>query len=116
VYDTITNTFYDTIVVYNTDTLWLHDTVFVHDTIYIHDTIVVGVDEVDVINAKIYTSHGQIVVDGAESHTVWLYDVNGRILASKQDEYSPLHFNVPATGTYLVKIDNHPARKVVVIR
>ena len=115
-FDTITNTVYDTTVVFNTDTLWLHDTVFVHDTIYIHDTIVVGVDEVDAINAKIYTSNGQIVVDGAERNTVWLYDVNGRILATKQDEYSPLHFNVPAKGTYLVKIGNHPARKVVVIR
>ncbi len=116
VFDTITNTIHDTTVVYSTDTLWLHDTVFVHDTIYIHDTIVVGVAEVDAINAKIYTNNGQIVVDGAESNTVWLYDVNGRILATKQDEYSPLHFDVPATGTYLVKIGNHPARKVVVIR
>lgn len=88
----------------------------IHDTIYIHDTIVVGVDEVDAINVKIYTSRGEIVVDGAESNTVWLYDVNGRILVTKQDEYSPLRFDVPATGTYLVKIGNHPARKVVVIR
>jgi hypothetical protein len=55
-------------------------------------------------------------VDGAENNTVWLYDVNGRILATKQDEYSPLHFDVPTIGTYLVKIGNHPARKVVVIR
>ena len=116
VFDTITNTIHDTTVVYSIDTLWLHDTVFVHDTIYIHDTIVVGMDDVDAINAKIYTSRGQIVVDGAENNTVWLYDVNGRVLATKQDEYSPLHFDVPATGTYLVKIGDHPARKVVVIR
>ena len=115
---TITDTIsiHDTTTVFQTDTLWLHDTVYLHDTIYIHDTIVVGVDEVDVINAKIYTNHGQIVVDGAESNTVWLYDVNGRILATKQDEYSPLRFDVPASGAYLVKIGNHPARKVVVIR
>ncbi len=73
-------------------------------------------DEVDAINTKIYTNNGQIVVDGAENNTVWLYDVNGRILATKQDEYSPLCFDVPTTGTYLVKIGNHPARKVVVIR
>ena len=70
----------------------------------------------DAINAKIYTSRGQIVVDGAENNMVWLYDVNGRILATKQDEYSPLRFDVPASGAYLVKIGNHPARKVVVIR
>ena len=76
----------------------------------------VGIDEVDEITAKIYTINGQIVVDGAERNTVWLYDVNGRILATKQDEYSPLHFDVPATGAYLVKIGDHPARKVVVIK
>lgn len=116
VFDTITNTVFDTTVVFSTDTLWLHDTVFVYDTIYIHDTIVVGVDEVDAINAKIYTNRGQIVVDGAESNTVCLYDINGRILATKQDECSPLRFDVPITGTYLVKVGNHPARKVVVIR
>lgn len=116
VFDTVINTIYDTTIVYSIDTLWLHDTVLVHDTVYIHDTIIVGVDEVDAVNAKIYTSHGQIVVDGAESNTVWLYDANGRILATKQDEYSPLHFDVPTSGTYLVKIGDHPARKVVVIR
>ena len=88
----------------------------IHDTIYIHDTVYVGIDGVDAINAKIYTSRGQIVVDGAENNMVWLYDVNGRILATKQDEYSPLRFDVPATGTYLVKIGKHSARKVVVIR
>lgn len=113
---TDTISIHDTTTVFQTDTLWLHDTVYLHDTIFIHDTIIVGVDEVDAINAKIYTSHGQIVVDGAESNTVWLYDVNGRVLATKQDEYTPLHFDVPTSGTYLVKIGNHPARKVVVIR
>ncbi len=107
---------HDTTIVYSIDTLLVYDTIIVYDTIYIHDTIIVGVDEVDMINAKIYTSKGQIVVDGAEVNTVWLYDVNGRILATKQDEYSPLHFNVPASGAYLVKIGNHPAQKVVVIR
>ena len=116
VFDTITNTVYDTTIVYSTDTLWLHDTVFVHDTIFIFDTIYVGVDEVETVNAKIYTSNGQIVVDGAERNTVWIYDVNGRVLATKQDEYSPLHFNVPASGAYMVKIGRHPARKIVVVR
>ena len=116
VFDTVTNTIYDTTVVYSTDTLWLHDTVFVHDTIYIYDTVYVGVDDVETISAKIYTSRQQIVVEGASGNTVWLYDINGRMLATKQDEYSPLHFDVPASGAYLVKIGKHPARKVVVIR
>lgn len=116
VYDTIINTVYDTTAIYITDTLWLHDTVFVHDTIYIHDTILVGVNEVDAINAKIYASNGQIVVDGSEGNMVWLYDLNGRMLATKRDEFTTLRFDVPTSGVYLVKIGNHSARKVVVIR
>lgn len=107
---------YDTTVVFNTDTLWLHDTVFVYDTIYIHDTIVVGVDEVDAINAKVYINNGQIVVEGAEGNTVGLYDAVGRLLATRQDDYSALRFEVPATGTYLIKVGHHPARRVVVVR
>ncbi len=122
VYDTIINTLYDTTVVFSTDTLWLtlHDTIYlpqyIHDTIFIHDTIVVGVDEVSAINAKIYTSHGQIVVDGSEGNQVWLYDINGRLMATKRDDHSPLRFDIPSSGTYLVKIGNYHSRKVVVIK
>lgn len=127
VYDTVTNTVYDTIdnFVFDTlavrdtlwltqiDTLWLHDTVIIHDTVYITQE---GVDGVEAMNAKVYSSNGQIVVDGAAGNIVWLYDVNGCVLATKQDEYMPLRFDAPASGTYLIKIGYHPARKVVVIR
>ncbi|MGX8712667.1 MAG: InlB B-repeat-containing protein [bacterium] len=110
--------FHDTtfVPVHDTTVVYITDSILIHDTVFVHDTIFVGVDEVDAINAKIYTSNGQIVVDGAERNTVYLYDVNGRILATKQDEYSPLRFNVPSSGAYMVKIGNHPARRVVVIR
>lgn len=107
---------HDTIYVTITDTLWLHDTVFVYDTIYIHDTIVVGVGDVETVNAKIYTNNRQIVVEGADGNDVWLYDVNGRILAIKQDYGVPIRFDAPASGTYMIKIGDYPARKVVVIR
>ena len=113
--DTIYDTVYihDTTVVYQTDTLWLHDTVTIHDTIYITQE---GIDGVDALDAKIYSNSGQIVVEGAEQNTVTLFDINGRILATKQDYGAPLRFDVPATGTYMVKIGNHQARKIVVIR
>ena len=116
VYDTIDGYIHDTVTV--TDTLWLtiYDTILIHDTITIHDTIVVGVDEVTSINAKIYTNQGQIVVEDADGNNVWFYDVNGRVLATKRDEHAPLRFDAPASGTYMIKIGNHPARKVVVIR
>ncbi|MCR5064195.1 MAG: leucine-rich repeat domain-containing protein [Bacteroidales bacterium] len=125
VYDTTIVTVHDTTVVteyvHDTTTVYVevHDTVwlteYIHDTVYIHDTIVVGVDEVDAINAKVYSSQGQIVVEGADGNTVTLYDLNGRYLATKQDYGTAIRFDVPATGTYMIKIGNHAARKVVVM-
>ncbi len=126
-YDTVTNTVYDTVdnYVYDTvmvtDTLWLTqiDTVWLHDTIIVHDTVYItseGIGDVDAMTAKVYASNGQIVVEGANGNIVTFYDVNGRVLATKRDEFAPLRFNAPASGTYLIKIGNYPARRVVVIR
>ena len=101
---------------FSTDGAVLYDTVVIHDTVYIHDTVVVGVDDVETITAKIYTSNGQVVVDGAEGNTVTLYDAVGRQLAVRRNENGDIRFDIPATGTYLVKVGNAPARKVVVSR
>ncbi len=102
------------------DTIFIHDTSVVidtiYDTIYIHDTITAGVGEVKTIDAKVYQRNGQIVVEGADGNTVTLYDVSGRILATKRDDYMPLWLDVPAAGTYMVKIGDYPARRVVVIK
>lgn len=95
------------------DTIWLHDTITIHDTIYISGE---GIDGVDALNAKVYSCNGQIVVDGASGNTVTLYDASGRVLAIKQDNYSSLRFDTPVSGTYMIKIGNYLARKVVVIR
>ena len=75
-----------------------------------------GIDGIETLNALIYTSNGEIVVDGAERNTVWLYDANGHLLSTKQNDYSLLRFNVPTSGTYFVKIGKHPAQKVIVIK
>lgn len=110
---------HDTMVVADTIWLTLYDTVWLHDTIVVHDTIYItqeGVDGAEAVNAKVYASQGQIVVEGAKGNTVTLYDVTGRVLATKQDDYAPLHFDVRASGTYMIKIGLYPARKVVVIR
>ena len=119
VYDTIDNYIYDTLTV--TDTLWLtqYDTIWMHDTIVVHDTIYItqeGIGDVEALNAKVYSSQGQIVVEGAEGNRVTLYDVSGRMLATMRDDYSALRFDVPASGTYLIKVGALPAKRVVVIR
>ena len=73
-----------------------------------------GINDVNDESIQICSHDGCIVVEGAEDNTVWLYDAVGRLLATRQDDYLALRFDVPTTGTYLIKIGNHPARKVVV--
>ena len=45
-----------------------------------------------------------------------LYDVNGRVLAVKRNGLGTIRFDVAASGAYLIKVGNHPARKIVVVR
>ena len=121
IYDTIDNFIYDTVYITETDTLWLFDTIYLHDTIYIYDTIYIrdsttGIEDVSVINAKIYSSRSRIIVEGADGNSVMLFDMQGRLLSTKQDEYSVLEFEVPISGAYFVKIGNYKAKKVVVIK
>lgn len=75
-----------------------------------------GIEGVVALDAKVYINNGQIVVEGAEGNTVGLYDAVGHLLATRQGDYSALRFDVPATGTYLIKVGSHPARRVVVVR
>ena len=122
VYDTTFVPVHDTTIIYSDtifievhDTLFLHDTIVIHDTIYITDTIENGVERV-VSNVKLYGENGQVVVEGSEGATVVLYDAVGRMLATRRDNVGRLTFDVPASGMYLVKIGEHPARRIVVIR
>ena len=121
IYDTIDNFIYDTVYITETDTLWLFDTIYLHDTIYIYDTIYIrdsttGIEDVSVINAKIYSSRSRIIVEGADGNSVMLFDMQGRLLSTKRDKYSVLEFEVPISGAYFVKIGNYKAKKVVVIK
>ena len=104
---------------YVTDTLWMTDTIYIYDTVYIHDTVYVpqeGIGDAELLNLKVYARSGQVVVEGANGREVTLYDVTGRALATRRDEQAPLCFDVPASGTYLIKAGDHPARRIVVIR
>ncbi len=107
----------DTLLVF--DTVWWYDTVIVHDTVYVN---VVGVGVEEMPNTKIYQHDGYIVVesaDGAVLGAVRVFDVTGKMLASRpifMDSSSRIRFEVSASGTYLVKIGDFPAKKIVVVR
>ena len=120
VYDTTVVTVTDTLTLIETDTLYLFDTIYLvdtlylHDTIYVHDTVTVGVKDVTMLELKIYPNRGQIVVEGASGLNVSLFDINGRLLATKRENNDLVRFDVPATGTYLIKPEGFQAKKIVV--
>ena len=102
------------------DTVWVYDSVFVTDTVYFFDTVYIdvpvqGIDGVETVNVKVYTYHTRITVEGAEGMIVRLYDVNGRLLATKASDGPITNFFVQTSGTYLVRVGDLPARRVVVI-
>lgn len=138
-YDTVNNYYHDTVIITHTyhDTMivnnYVYDTIYLNryifDTVYIHDTVFVnseGIDGIETVDAKIYQRDGRIVVesgDGEALGEVRVFDVMGRCVAVgdaadrvSTDGTKRYTFEVPMTGTYLVKIGNHPARKIVVIR
>ena len=109
----------------NFHTVWARHFVFprhhlFQDTVYVDQN---GIEEVPTVEARIYQRDGQIVVeieDGSEPLDVRVYDAVGRLLATRQGTGvhgdTPLHFDVPAAGAYLVRIGNHPARRIVIVR
>lgn len=123
VHDTVYLSSTDTVYLYNTDTVYVPqvvtDTVYVSntDTVYVYDTVYVGVDGVETDAAvKLYSMDNQIVVEGAQGADVVLYDAVGRRLAVRRDDFGAVRFEVPATGTYLVRVGQYPARRVVVVK
>ena len=82
----------------------------------------VGISEADgdALFHHVYADGGRIVVAGAEGERVCLYDITGRLLATQQDAGvhggTPLRFDVPSVGVYLIHIGNAEVRKVAVVR
>ena len=65
----------------------------------------IDIGDHDVENCNVYSIGGRIIVEGAEGETVHIIDILGR---SVRNDAIP-------TGIYLVKVGNHPARKVIVV-
>ncbi len=129
VHDTVTHTdtvvidHHDTVFVGGTDTIYIYDTVYIHDTVFIHhrDTVnIVGYDDIRGISGQtevlLYSNGGKIVVEGADGMPVRVYDSVGRLLSIRKENTGVVWFDVPASGTYLVRVGDYPARRIVVIR
>ena len=75
-----------------------------------------AIDETDMENVTIYSAETSIIVRGAEGKTVNVYDINGRTVSTKTAAAETVEFRMNATGVYLVKVGNAPAKRVLVVR
>lgn len=86
-----------------------------------------GIRDIDGDEVKIYASEGRIVVesgDGESLGEVRVFDVMGRNIAAEGDAAGRVStdgmkrytFEVPTSGTYVVKIGDKTSRKIVVIK
>ena len=80
------------------------------------DQPVAGIDESDMENVTIYSAESTIFVRGAEGKDVRVYDINGRTISSQMNAGETVEFRMTATGVYLVKVGNAPAKRVLVVR
>ena len=74
-----------------------------------------GIEDVGEEAYAVNSQDGRLTVSGANGKKVSVYDINGRCVYSARATVTTV-FDVPTSGTYLVKIGNYPAHKVVVIR
>lgn len=74
-----------------------------------------GIEDVGEEEYAISSQDGRLTVSGAEGNMVNVYSLDGRCIYSASAKGTTV-IDIPASGTYLVKIGHHPARKVVVIR
>ena len=74
----------------------------------------VSINDVAEDNTIIYARNNNIVVSGAEQQTIRVFDVVGRLVAQRSNAAIEETIPMPATGVYLVKVGDRPARRVVV--
>ena len=75
-----------------------------------------GIDDADASDVTVYSSGLRVLVVGAEGREVRLFDVNGRLLGADLNAGETTEFSVNASGVYLVKVGNAPAKRVLVVR
>lgn len=74
-----------------------------------------GIEDVGEEEYAISSQDGRLTVSGAEGNMVNVYSLDGHCIYSASAQGTTV-IDIPASGTYLLKIGHHPVRKVVVIR
>lgn len=85
-------------------------------TVTAYFELVTGIEDADMNDVTIYSTDSKIVVRGAEGNTVYVFDVNGRLVSNMANATETVEFRMANTGVYLVKVGAAPAKRVLVVR
>ena len=77
-----------------------------------------GIDEAESVdNVVIYSNGDLIVIRQAEGKPITIFDAVGKLLVSESGNTAQQReFRMPATGVYLVKVGNAPAKRVIIMK
>ena len=76
-----------------------------------------GIDDVtNIDNIRFFSKYDRILIDGLNGQDVTIYTIDGRTIALLPKATEHIAVPVSTSGVYFIKIGNHPARKVVVMR
>jgi hypothetical protein len=75
-----------------------------------------GIADVDAAAATITVEGTRIIVLGGEGNTVDIYDAVGRRVRHTVANAQKVEIDVNASGVYLVKMGNAPAKRIAVVR
>ena len=72
--------------------------------------------EAIVTNIKVAVENNQIVVENTGDYTVTLYDVAGRAIERRVSADQRIYFDVPLSGSYLIRVGDVMTQRVVVVK
>ena len=75
-----------------------------------------GIEDIDDSGIIVYAKDYKIHIYEAFGEEISVYTIDGRTIASLPRATEHVAIPVTTTGVYIVKIGNHPARKVVIIK
>ena len=77
---------------------------------------VTGIEDAVADDVKVYSTDSKIIVRGAEGRSIYVFDVNGRMITREATAGETAEFRMQSTGVYLVKVGTAAAKRVLVVR
>ena len=85
-------------------------------TLHVLFAPILGIAGAQLQPVTISSKDGRIFISGASDREISIYDASGRLLLHRTATAEQEEYEVPASGLYLIGIDNEPARRISIIR